>query len=42
MADLSDGAIAGSAIVRLIAEYGSDAPESVYLYVYVYEGGHAA
>ena len=33
MADLSDGAIVGSAIVRLIAEHGKDAPESVYQYV---------
>ena len=33
MADLSDGAIVGSAIVRLIAEHGSDAPERVYQYV---------
>lgn len=33
MADLSDGAIVGSAIVRLIAEHGKDAPESVYRFV---------
>ncbi len=33
MADLSDGAIVGSAIVRLIAEHGKDAPEHVYEYV---------
>jgi len=33
MADLSDGAIVGSAIVRLIAEHGKDAPESVCEYV---------
>lgn len=33
MADLSDGAIVGSAIVRLIAEHGKDAPENVYEYV---------
>ena len=33
MAGLSDGAIVGSAIVRLIAEHGKDAPESVYEYV---------
>ena len=33
MADLSDGAIVGSAIVRLIAEHGKDAPEAVYEYV---------
>jgi len=33
MADLSDGAIVGSAIVRLIAEHGKDAPESVCKYV---------
>lgn len=33
MADLSDGAIVGSAIVRLIAEHGENAPEYVYEYV---------
>ena len=33
MADLSDGAIVGSAIVRLIAEHGKDAPKRVYEYV---------
>ena len=33
MADLSEGAIVGSAIVRLIAEHGTDAPEYVYEYV---------
>ena len=33
MADLSDGAIVGSAIVRQIAEYGKAAPEHVYEYV---------
>ena len=33
MADLSDGAIVGSAIVRLIAEHGRDAAEYVYEYV---------
>ncbi len=33
MADLSDGAIVGSAIVRLIAEHGKEAPEYVYEYV---------
>ena len=33
MADLSDGAIVGSAIVRLIAEHGKAAPERVYEYV---------
>ena len=33
MAGLSDGAIVGSAIVRLIAEHGKDAPEYVYEYV---------
>jgi len=33
MADLSDGAIVGSAIVRLIAERGAEAPEAVYEYV---------
>ena len=33
MADLSDGAIVGSAIVRLIAEHGADAPGYVREYV---------
>ena len=33
MAGLSDGAIVGSAIVRLIAEHGRDAAEYVYEYV---------
>ena len=33
MADLSDGAIVGSAIVRLIAEHGQDAAGAVYDYV---------
>ena len=33
MAGLSDGAIVGSAIVRLIAEHGRDAAEPVYAYV---------
>ena len=33
MADLSDGAIVGSAIVRRIAEAGKDAPRAVYEYV---------
>ena len=33
MAALSDGAIVGSAIVRLIAQYGQEAPEHVYEYV---------
>lgn len=33
MAGLSDGAIVGSAIVRLIAKYGKDAPSQVYTYV---------
>lgn len=33
MASLSDGAIVGSAIVRMIAEYGKDAPEKVGAYV---------
>ena len=33
MAALSDGAIVGSAIVRLIAQYGQEAPEYVYEYV---------
>lgn len=33
MAGLSDGAIVGSAIVRLIAEHGKNAPQYVYEYV---------
>ena len=33
MADLSDGAIVGSAIVKLVAKYGKDAPEHVGEYV---------
>ena len=33
MAGLSDGAIVGSAIVRLIAEHGKNAPKHVYEYV---------
>ena len=33
MAALSDGAIVGSAIVRLIARHGKNAPENVYEYV---------
>jgi tryptophan synthase alpha chain len=33
MACLSDGAIVGSAIVRLIAEHGKNAPQYVYEYV---------
>ena len=33
MAALSDGAIVGSAIVRIIAEYGKNAPAKVYDYV---------
>ncbi len=33
MADLSDGAIVGSAIVRLIAEHGRNAGDAVYQYV---------
>ena len=33
MADLSDGAIVGSAIVRLIAEHGKNSPQYVYEYV---------
>ena len=33
MADLSDGAIVGSAIVRLIGQYGKDAPVHVGAYV---------
>ena len=33
MADLSDGAIVGSAIVKLLAQYGKDAPEHIGAYV---------
>ena len=33
MADLSDGVIVGSAIVKLLAQYGKDAPEHIGAYV---------
>lgn len=33
MADLSDGAIVGSAIVKLLAQHGKDAPEHIGAYV---------
>ncbi|CBK74292.1 Tryptophan synthase alpha chain [Butyrivibrio fibrisolvens 16/4] len=33
MANISDGAIVGSAIVRVIAEYGKDAPKQVGKFV---------
>ena len=33
MAAVSDGAIVGSAIVKLVAQYGNDAPAEVYRYV---------
>lgn len=33
MADLSDGVIVGSAIVKLVAQYGSEASEHIYEYV---------
>lgn len=33
MADISDGAIVGSAIIKLIEQYGKDAPEHVGRYV---------
>lgn len=33
LADISDGAIVGSAIVKLIEKYGADAPEYVAEYV---------
>ena len=33
MADLSDGAIVGSAIIKLLAQYGKDAPEHIGAYV---------
>ena len=42
MAGLSDGAIVGSAIVRLIAEHGKDAPEYVYTYVQSMKEGMGA
>ena len=33
MAALSDGAIVGSAVIRLIAEYGKESPEKVGAYI---------
>ena len=33
MAALSDGAIVGSAIIKLLAEYGDDAPSHIGDYV---------
>lgn len=33
MAQISDGAIAGSAIIKLLAKYGPDAPDYVGAYV---------
>ena len=33
MSELSDGVIVGSAIVKLVAQYGSEAPEHIYEYV---------
>ena len=33
MASLSDGAIVGSAIIKILAQYGKDAPEHVGAYV---------
>ena len=39
MADLSDGAIVGSAIVRLIDEHGRDAADAVYNYVHSMKQG---
>ena len=33
MAQYADGVIVGSAIVKIIAEYGKDAPSHVYEYV---------
>jgi tryptophan synthase alpha chain len=33
MADISDGAIVGSAIIKLLQKYGKDAPEHVGRYV---------
>ena len=33
MADISDGAIVGSAIIKLLEQYGQDAPEYIGAYV---------
>ena len=33
MAGISDGAIVGSAIIKILAEYGQDAPERIGEYV---------
>ena len=33
MAELSDGVIVGSAIIRLLERYGTDAPERIGEYV---------
>lgn len=33
MAELSDGAIVGSAIIKLLEKYGKDAPERIGAYV---------
>lgn len=33
MSSISDGAIVGSAIIKLLAQYGKDAPDHVYKYV---------
>ena len=33
MAELADGVIVGSAIVKLVAQYGSEAPDHIYEYV---------
>ena len=33
MSSISDGAIVGSAIIKLLAQYGKDAPDHVYEYV---------
>ena len=33
MASVSDGAIVGSAIIKLLEKYGKDAPEQVGAYV---------
>ena len=33
MAELSDGAIVGSAIEKILAQYGKDAPEHIGAYV---------
>ena len=38
MAQLSDGAIAGSDIIKLLVKYGGEAPEHVGVYVKAMKG----